>query len=317
MGRQVKHRLLVLTPARGNTVSGPYSDTIARLAMECDRAGVEMLTPLRNNVPGLLDHARCVLYGETLDSTATHSLWLDADSAFLPGAVVPLLDRPELERDCITRVYRSRDGAASTENIRKVYARIQDHGRDITRDAIWNTLHEFGVRPWLKDGRLQWSPDRKLLLMAHVGFGFVLMRNDTMRAFAEQMRAAGRVAEEAMRGRVHPDTLALAGIDCKPIGKDWGGRKLVRAFGMASHVECRHGGHGNGQPGEEARIAGGEDVCFWQRWCAAGREIWCAPEAYLSNGGIGGVYLDHLREFYPDSFTHDTEPAPAGMEVSQ
>jgi hypothetical protein len=268
--------LLVLSPTRG-TVSDGYCDAYADLGAACRHHGIRLQRRVCD-VPGLLDHARNVLLGQAISPTedSEHVMWIDADNVVAdPMAILGLMRRPELARDCIALAYRSR-----TPDLPSIMRAIEDGRTSKTEIAaaeyIWN------VRPEIEDGRLVRGRDRKLVRMNLVGFGLTMFRTNTLRDFARNL-----VEREGPERRT----------------VDWTGRRMLRAFDMMPYQACRHGGgHGcaDRKPVGEIQIPGGEDIGFWQRWCADGREVWCAPGAWTANGHAGGRYADHLESRYEE-----------------
>lgn len=207
------HSLLILTPSL-DSVSLRYCRTFAALTLECARRDIRISVGPDATDPGQLVHARNVLYGAAIESNETHVLWWDADVSFPPSCLFDLLERPEA---MIARPYpmRAIDWEAVGAHLQDWNARtlVSKFGRhtlpriDELKQAgrCWTAQVDF------EQGKTVWSVDGKLVRITSCGFGWVLMRVDAMRDFAETF--------------------------CRTWPKDWRNRTTVNLFDL-EHVEC-------------------------------------------------------------------------------
>ena len=94
--------LYVATPAYGCQVQTAFASSLLQLQGACFAKGIEISVDLLGN-ESLVPRGRNILVARFLKSTATHLLFIDADIAFAPDAV---LDRLlPADKDVITGVY--------------------------------------------------------------------------------------------------------------------------------------------------------------------------------------------------------------------
>lgn len=250
--------LLVLTPSLGRVSLG-YRDTFAGVTLECQRRGIK-LSIVDATDPGYLVHARNVLLAAAVNSSATHALWWDADISFSAASLFELLDRPEA---MICRPYpmRAVDFALIRAHVIDGGALDDQHLR--SSGERWTTSLAFG-----DDGKPVWSQDRRLVQVAHCGFGWVLHRVDVLRQFSGGLES----------------------------GTDWGGRSTLSGFELASTFSGI-------TMGEDVSFCH-----RWKRtpviddW-----PIWAAPFSRVQNGDHGGTYADYLAAhgLLPDEVRDD------------
>lgn len=110
-------RLYVATPCYGCMMSTKFLLSLLQLQGECGRRGIECGVDLMGN-ESLVPRARNILTARFRASKATHLLFVDADIAFSPEAVMRLLDA---DKDIVTGVYprKSYDWDAVENKLKK------------------------------------------------------------------------------------------------------------------------------------------------------------------------------------------------------
>ena len=94
--------IYVATPAYGCTLHAAFASSLLQLQGACIRRGIEISVDMIGN-ESLVQRSRNILTARFLKSPATHLLFIDADIAFSPEAV---LDRLlAADKDVITGVY--------------------------------------------------------------------------------------------------------------------------------------------------------------------------------------------------------------------
>lgn len=97
-----KIHLYVATPAYGCLVHTAYAAALLQLQGLCIQRGVDISIDLMGN-ESLVQRGRNILQARFLKSPATHLLFIDADIAFSPSAVLDRLLKAD--KDIITGVY--------------------------------------------------------------------------------------------------------------------------------------------------------------------------------------------------------------------
>lgn len=94
-------RLYVATPCYGCMMSTKFVMSLVALQGACARRGIQCGVDLMGN-ESLVPRARNILTGRFRTTDSTHLLFIDADIAFAPEAVMRLLD---FDKDIVTGVY--------------------------------------------------------------------------------------------------------------------------------------------------------------------------------------------------------------------
>lgn len=165
-------RLYIATPCYGCMMSTKFVLCLIALQAECTRRGIQCGVDLMGN-ESLVPRARNVLAGRFRKSGATHLLFIDADIAFAPEAVMRLLD---FGKDIVTGVYprKAYDWKAIADKLKDKDARIKEHVCMMGLDYNINIKEEM-VRA--EDGFVR---------VLDSATGFMMIKRDVIEAMAEK-----------------------------------------------------------------------------------------------------------------------------------
>lgn len=250
--------IIVCTASKEHNSFG-YTDTFALLTLECARRDIA-LSIARCGTPGMLQHARNVIFVEACASRATYAFWWDSDIAFEPAGLFDVLDRvtPGV---AIARPYPARD--VNMQLLRQ--ALLDWQGGTPTEADLWKMGSRWVCELDFVDGEPIWREGLVRLRVA--GFGWCVMLVEDMRRMLCQAHAMAHFDRSALDKLPH----------------DWLSRPHTHLFDSLQQGEL-------GAPTTEA-----DDWSFWTRWRASDRELWAASDREIVNGPRAGKYIDYLK----------------------